>query len=296
MATDVFRPTEWDDYVGQEKLKAKLEVFCEAARLAKEPLGHVLLTGPPGIGKTTLANLIADKTNQQIKSYVAPIQSAVLQSTVIRHRGIIFLDELHRTPVKQQEEFLPLLEDGFFQLPQGGRILAPWLTMIGATTEPEKLIPPLYDRFVLKPLFEPYSVEEMEQMVLGMAGRVGTTIVPSVARDLATAANGNPRNARQLVNAARSLSLTQTDYTSEDVCRLAGVTADGLSDQHIEYLRVLDAMGGKAGLTPLATMLRLHPKVVNEIERVLIEKNMLTYESNGRQLTADAYGILVNNG
>lgn len=288
------RPTTWNEYVGQTKLKTRLMTHIAAAKASGRYLDHLLLAGPPGIGKTTLARLVAQEREHPFESMVMPVKIQVLHQIGRKFHGVLFLDEVHRLPSKVQEELLSFLEDNYFQLSNGSR-LETSLTVVGATTEPGDIIPPLYDRFVLKPMFEPYSEVEMEQMVAGMAKRENVKLTKELTTGLAGAAAGIPRNARSLVLAARALHDSKQTVNVIAVLDLAGLTADGLSESHVEYLRILDALGGKAGLSPIATVLRLHPKVVTELERLLLEKECITFTSSGRELTGDGYTALARS-
>lgn len=289
---DAERPRSWAEYIGQERMKERLETHIEAAKKGYEPLAHILLCGPPGCGKTSLAALIAQKMEDEFESVIMPLKPDALIRLVQHHRGILFMDEIHRAPKGQQESLLPLLEDGYLQLPGGQRVHTHWLTIVAATTEPENIIPPLYDRFIFKPVYEPYSAPEMDQMVRGMAARIDVDLLEGVVNGLAVASNGLPRNARQLVIAAQALIRTGQDPDITAILHLAGLTHDGLGDQHLEYLRVLDMLGGRAGVIPLATVLRLNVKVVQELERTLLEKDLILFHSTGRQLTQKGYDLL----
>jgi len=286
------RPETWDEYVGQVNMKTRLQIRIDAARKTGKALDHVLLCGPPGMGKTTIANLIADKMVVDLYSTIMPINPRMLQRLVMSHHGVLFLDEIHRAPVKQQEELLPLLEDGYLMRPNGQKIYSTYLTIIGATTEPEGLIKPLYDRFKIRPLFESYTPEEMMEMVTGMAARVGVSLSEEILAGIARASVGVPRNARSLVDSAAALIHIGREPSVDDVLELAGITSDGLSEQHVEYLKALDVLGGRAGLAILSTMLRLHPKVINDLERVLVTKQLIEFTTGGREMTGPGYDLI----
>jgi holliday junction DNA helicase RuvB len=285
---DTLRPTVQAEFVGQKKLLSRVNVGVRAARAENRPLDHVLLAGPPGFGKTTLAGIIAADLEDPLEFATMPLTERALTQIVLRHHGVLLLDEIHRASPRQQEMLLPLLEFGYVVDNRGRKTVNTWLTIIGATTEPQKIIPPLYDRFAIKPRFEPYSTTELGRIVKGMARKADVTMSQRTAEVLGMAAGGTPRNARQLVLAARDLwfSLGRLPRPKE-ILDLCGVEADGLTDHHLAYLNALDSLGGEAGLKLIATSVRLHESVCMDLERLLIERGFIKYGDRGRSLTAD---------
>ena len=281
------RPDDWDQFIGQEKVKNELDIRIEAARVDNRPLPHVLLATNPGYGKTTLAQLIATKLTDPFHSFVSPVQprrlAAFFQSEW--DGGVLFLDEIHRFSKADQENLLSLLEDGFFQLSDGRRIPVDWLTVIGATTEPHAVIPPLYDRFKVRPQFEDYDDAEMTLVVRGLAQRIGVSLNDDYCVALGRGSGGVPRIAQNLVLAARDLHQANADFSIKSILDLAGMDPDGLSNQHIEYLKLLAELGGQAGLSPISNMLRLHPSIVQNLEILLQKRNLILFGDRGRQLT-----------
>jgi holliday junction DNA helicase RuvB len=284
---DTLRALSFDEYVGQEPLKRRLAVHIQAAVADQRMLDHVLLAGPPGYGKTSVAQIIARDLGDPFACLTMPVKPVALASLLRQWGGgILLLDEIHRASASQQEDLLNLLQDGYLQTPSGRRVEVQHLTIIGATTEPDKIIAPLYDRFPIKPTFVDYSDDEMADIVMGMADKVGLELDPAYALALGQASGGIPRNARQLVLATRDLYIsTGRDPIIADVLELCGTESDGLSAGHVEYLRHLADLGGHAGLQILATMLRLHPSIVCELERLLVKRQLVMYSSVGRELT-----------
>jgi Holliday junction resolvasome RuvABC ATP-dependent DNA helicase subunit len=185
---------------------------------------------------------------------------------------------------------LPLLESGYVVDNRGRKTPNGWLTVVGATTEREKIIPPLLDRFLIKPRFQSYSTAEMGRIVLGMAAKAEIEMSRRTAEVLGMAAGGTPRNARQLVLGARDLAHTLGRLPRPaEVLKLCGVSPDGLTDDHLAYLEALDMLGGLAGLKLLSTTLRVHPSTCMELERLLIERSFLKYGERGRELTPDGF-------
>lgn len=285
---DKLRATDWDAYIGQEQLKATLQLRIDAAIAGGRMLDHVFLAAGPGMGKTTVARLIADRLGDDLQTFVAGPsfnQQALIRLLRDWDGGVLFIDEIHRLSKQQQEDFLTLAEDGYIQLPNGRRLHHPAITIIGATTEPEKVIAPLRDRFPIKPIFTDYTAEQMGEIVLGMADKLDLDFDVDFAIELGMATGGTPRNARQFVLAARDLvQLGMTDDIAS-ILNLCGMDRDGLTDEHIVYLRALSELGGVAGMDKLANMTRLHPTTLTNLERLLVSKGMILFSSAGRELT-----------
>jgi Holliday junction DNA helicase RuvB len=297
MEGDAFRPESFGSFVGQEAIKRQLQVAISAARADNRPMEHVLLTGPPGFGKTSLASIIAQALRDPFESYMMPIKNSVLVGLTRRFCGVVLLDELHRASDKAQEELLPLLESGYIQLPNGSRLHNEWLTIVGATTERENIIGPLYDRFVLKPEFDPYTDEEMATIIKKMIVTAEIPLSDEDALVLGKASGGTPRNARQFVLSARDLfTIEGTVPSAAEILALNRVNEDGLTHQHKLYLETLDKLGGQAGIKPLSMMLRLHASVIMELERLLLENDYITYSARGRELTAAGFAKLNGKG
>lgn len=290
---DVLRPASWDDFVGQDAVKRELAVRIAAANEGGRPLEPLLLTGPPGFGKTSLARIIASEMGLPYESFNMPISRPTLTQFVRQFDGLVLLDEIHRCPPKQQEELLPLLEFDYLQQPDGSRVYSGFLGIIGATTEPQKIIAPLYDRFVIKPEFDAYTDEQMGTIVAGMASKAGVELETDTAVALGRAAAGTPRNARQLVLAARDLAAVNGAVPSaSDVLALCRVDETGLSVQHVRYIETLKALGGKAGVKTLSNLLRLNESVVTDLERLLLTSSYVELTDRGRVLTRRGYQFL----
>lgn len=287
---DELRAKDWSDYIGQDNLKRRLKTQIASAIAQKRPLDHVLLAGEPGFGKTSLAGIIAHALRDPFESFVCPVKPKALSSFFRSWEGgVLLLDEIHRFSKAEQENLLSVLEDGFLQMPNGTKVDVVLTTIIGATTEPHKLIPPLYDRFLIQPRFEDYSDDDMALIVISMADHLGIYIEFDLAYELGRATGGVPRNAKRFVRAIEDLEATNGDgeWDVPAVLDLTCMDPDGLSDQQIDYLRFLSDLGGNAGLTTLATHLNLHPTLVQQQERLLIKRGLIVYGERGRELTTE---------
>lgn len=285
------RPETWDDYVGQEAMKDRLAVHISSALIREETLDHILLTGPPGCGKTSLASIIATEFGEPFTSFLMPIKEKALLLFLRQRHGVVLFDEIHRLSVKQQEALLPLVEDGYYQLDNGDRVYADNLTIIGATTEPEKIIPPLFDRFPIKPPFDDYTADEMRDIVHRMAYASGIELDDMQAAVLGSAAGGVPRNAKSLVFMARDLYHDTGEIDIAQVLSQSRVDENGLTEDHRRYCQVLAQSGGVAGLEILSAHLRLPKAVLVELERLLVKLEMVQYSKQGRELVNGGWTV-----
>lgn len=283
---DVLRPQTWDDYIGQDRMKAELAIRIDSAIMEERPLDHVLLAGGPGAGKTSFAEMIAARLDEAFMVVTMPINQSALIRLVENFEGVVLFDEIHRCSVKEQEALLPLLEFGYVADNAGRKHKAEWLTIIGATTEKQKLIAPLVDRFEIKPEYEDYSDEQMTHIAVSMARKANQDISLEVAEKFGKAAAGTPRRVRQFILGYRDLANSMGEApTAEAVLDLCQTEWDGLTTSHIRYLETLKTLGSTKGVDVIVSLLRQPKPLVMEWERLLIERGLIELGDRGRALT-----------
>lgn len=282
------RPRAWDEYVGQAEARARLDVHIEASLELCRPLPHVFLVSPPGFGKTSLASIIAARLcdpfyEVDLKAVTPNEFHRFLYS--LEEGGVVLVDEFHKATVRQQEELLQLMEDGYVITSNNRRIEVPWVTVIAATTKREKIDPAVMSRFSIRLELQAYSDDEMRDIVTRLAAKAEVALDDATVNTIAMAAAGAPRDARHLVELARDLGASGRPVNGDTILGMSSVHADGLTPKHVEYLDFLDRMDEPTGLKQLSTMLRLHPDAVEDLERLMFERGYITFTKAGRDIT-----------
>lgn len=286
-AGELLRVRQWEDYVGQQELKDRLSVTIESAINRNARHDHIFLAAPPGYGKTSIAGIIAWHLREDFKVVKLPVKERDFAMWLREwDGGVLLLDELHSATKAFQEFLLPAIEDGYISL-NGRTEAVEHVTFIGATTEPDKIIKPLLDRFLVKPRFVDYSDEEMGRILAGMCDRIDLCLDDETIEGLSRAAGGIPRVAGSLVIAARDLEAVGTEPTVKAILRQAGMDPDGISEHHVDYLRALRELGGTSGLRNICSLLQISQPTAEELERLLIKRKFLRFTPQGRELTAE---------
>ncbi len=302
------RPQNFDDFVGQAPLKANLKVFVNAAAGRSEALDHVLFYGPPGLGKTTLAQIVARELGVGFRATSGPMLAkagdlaAILSN--LEPNDVLFIDEIHRLNPAVEEILYPAMEDYVLDLIIGDgpaartvRIdLAPF-TLIGATTRAGLLSTPLRDRFGIPLRLEFYSAEELVRVVLGTSRKMGTTLSEDGAMEIASRSRGTPRVAGRLLRRVRDFAAADGTSTidkkaaSKALVRLE-VDALGLDHSDRRYLRALieNYGGGPVGLETIAAAIaEARDAVEDMIEPYLLQQGFIQRTQRGRTACARAY-------
>ena len=305
------RPKTLNDYVGQEKAKENLDIYIKAALARHESLDHVLLYGPPGLGKTTLSNIIAHEMGVNIRVTSGPAiekqGDLVALLTNLSEGDVLFIDEIHRLPRIVEEVLYPVMEDFSLDIIIGKgpsarsiRIDVPHFTLVGATTRSGQLSAPLRDRFGVLLRLELYTPEELAQIVERSAGILGIEIEHDGALEIASRSRGTPRIANRLLKRVRDISQVQFDgVITEEVakCALERFEIDelGLDDFDRRMLRTIinNYGGGPVGLDTLAAAVGEEAITIEDVyEPYLMQIGFLTRTNRGRCVTKLAYDHL----
>jgi Holliday junction DNA helicase RuvB len=298
-----FHPKAFEQYLGQQELKQKLAIYTQAARMRNEPLDHLLLFGPPGLGKTTLARIMAQVMQVTIKLCSGPLLERtgdlVALLTGLEPRDILFIDEIHRMPAPVEEVLYSAMEhfrvDVIIGQGPGARAvslpISPF-TLVGATTKTGMISAPLRSRFGIIEQLQFYTDQELQEIILQSAQFLHMNIVPSAAHILARAARGTPRIAKRLVRRLRDIAQVQnihiiTDTHVTGALELLGIDSEGLNAQDRKLLKTLLTRfnGGPVGIETLAAALGEDAQTVEEVyEPFLLLRGYLEIKSRGRCL------------
>jgi Holliday junction DNA helicase RuvB len=305
------RPRRLDDYVGQERIKENLQVYVRAALQRGEALDHILLAGPPGLGKTSLAHIVAEELGVPMRTAAGPTLerggdlAAILNG--LGPREVLFIDEIHRMNRAVEEILYPAMED--FQIDlilgtgpgaQAVRLPLQRFTLVGATTRSGLLTSPLRARFGIQCTLDFYSAEELRRILLRSAERLGLTITEEAAAELSGRARGTPRIANRLLRRIRDFAQIESDGRIDLALTRRALVRLEVDDRGLDAMdrRILEVIGNKfdggpVGLTNLAAAIGEEPDTIEEVyEPFLIREGLVQRTPQGRTLTSSGWAFL----
>ncbi|GAQ95070.1 Holliday junction DNA helicase RuvB [Thermodesulfovibrio aggregans] len=305
------RPRTLKEFIGQKKIKENIEVFIKAALIRQEPLDHVLFCGPPGLGKTTLATVIANELGVNLKSTSGPVLeragdvAAIL--TNLSDRDILFIDEIHRLPRVVEEILYPAMEDFTLDIIVGQgpsarsiKIKLPRFTLIGATTRTGLITSPLRDRFGVVFRLEFYSADELKEIIRRSSKILGISIEEDAAMEIARRSRGTPRIANRLLKRVRDFAQVQGKETidltvAKEALAAMDVDSYGLDEMDRKILLTIIEKfnGGPAGIESIAASLREDKDTIEDVyEPYLMQEGFIERTARGRVATRLAYEVL----
>ena len=302
------RPLSFDEYVGQRAEVENIHVFVEAAKMRTDPLCHLLLCGPPGLGKTTLAQICAHELGVNIKSTSGPAieKKGDLAGllTSLEPRDVLFIDEIHRLNPVIEENLYPAMEDFSFDViigegPGARSVKLPLqpFTLIGATTRPDLLTNPLRDRFGHIARLDYYTPQELEQIARRSARMLGIAIDPDAVAEIGRRSRGTPRIANRLLSRLRDFANVRrlpsiTQPLADEALRMLGIDSAGFDRMDHRILRTIIEKfgGGPVGINTLSAATGEQPKTLEDVyEPYLIQQGLLQRTPRGRIATVLAY-------
>lgn len=305
---DTIRPKTFDTYIGQTALKNNLKISVEAAKLREMPLDHLLFYGPPGLGKTTLAGVIAQEMGVGIKITSAPALErprdiiGILMS--LKAGEILFIDEIHRLNRVTEEILYPAMEDFYLDMTTGKsqtvktmRLPLPKFTLIGATTKAGELSSPLRDRFGIVNRLEFYTKEELTQVVKRTAGILDIKITDDGAETIASCSRGTPRIANRLVKRASDFAIVKydgeiTEKVAHEALEVLKIDKYGLdnTDRTLLKLMIEKFNGGPVGIETIAAAIGEDVRTIEDVcEPYLLQAGLIQRTPRGRKVSPEAY-------
>ena len=302
------RPDKLTEYIGQEKVKENLEIFISAAKMRNESLDHVLFYGPPGLGKTTLANIIAEEMKAKIKSTSGPVieKSGDLAAllTNLKHGDVLFIDEIHRLSNAIEETLYSAMEDYKLDIMIGQgpsarsiKLELPPFTLVGATTRAGLLTSPLRERFGVVHRLDYYSEKELETILTRSAFILEISIVPDGANEIARRSRGTPRIANRLLRRVRDYAQVKADgiinrKVASKALKMMEVDGKGLDkmDHKLLLTMIEKYAGGPVGIESLAASISEEKGTIEDVlEPYLIQSGFIQRTPRGRIATPLAY-------
>ncbi|MBL8811416.1 MAG: Holliday junction branch migration DNA helicase RuvB [Planctomycetaceae bacterium] len=308
---DELRPSKLEDVVGQKNVVERLRILLEATKKRKEPLGHLLLDGPPGLGKTTLATVIPKELGTDIQITAGPSLSApkdlLPYLTNASHGSVLFIDEIHRMPPTVEEFIYPAMEDFRVDITLGDGLNARTInmklqqfTVIGATTRSGMLTAPLRDRFVNREHLDFYTNDELATIIRRNSAKLRSEISSDAAWEIAIRSRGTPRKANNWLRWTRDFADARADgritlEVAKAALKMKGVDSEGLEEQDRRYLETIISVfgGGPAGVQAIGHTMNIPSDTLeDEVEPFLLREGFIQRTPRGRTITNKALAHL----